>query len=58
MNDLERRLANALLALAPYDEEETALVDCLTDLMHLAKFRGKDWNALLAQAADHFNAER
>ena len=37
---------------------ETAIVDLLTDLMHLAQLEAVDWPGALAQATEHHQADR
>lgn len=58
------RAARAWDALNEYESEldiegvETALVDLLTDLMHLANERDIDFDDQLRIAQDHFKEER
>ena len=61
----ETRANRARTALLPYhanltqdDQLDEALVDCLTDLMHLAKQRGTSFSKALGTAKDHFREEQ
>jgi hypothetical protein len=46
-------------ALSAYEEGSNAecIVDCVTDLLHLARRENLDCDALLRQARSHFEAE-
>lgn len=58
-NDERCDWAMALFNTSPYDEdtEDSSLVDILTDLMHLCKREGWDFDEKVRTARMHFEAE-
>lgn len=63
MTDNERRVRNGRRALKAHptaadgEPDRTVLIDLLTDLHHLARRDGLDWEACVRMADDHFHSE-
>jgi hypothetical protein len=51
------RIANAMFSAYGAEDAEADGIDALTDLMHLAHSEKWDFEAMLATAAGHFQAE-
>lgn len=55
--DNETRIARAQTALEQYDDEESALIDLLTDLRHWAFHNGHDMDECLFMSDIHYAEE-
>ena len=58
-NEDRANYAHKVLSISPYDEgsEEEGIIDLLTNLMHLCRRDGYDFDKLLGSARRHFHVE-
>lgn len=56
--NLAAKLSQIDTIVSLYDEEETAIRDCLADMMHWCVRKGIDFSEELAIAEGHYEAEK
>ncbi|MCK5504236.1 MAG: hypothetical protein KAJ10_03695 [Thermodesulfovibrionia bacterium] len=57
MPTIEERIAKAKWAMDAYEDEETDVIDLLTDLMHYCHQNGPCFESSARMASIHFNEE-